>query len=46
VVVVEVKGPWTGEPFWLAELYRAGYRLRSFSKYAACLEGLLAGAAG
>ncbi|MGH7266651.1 MAG: VTC domain-containing protein [Candidatus Rokuibacteriota bacterium] len=45
VVVVEVKGPWTGDPFWLAELYRAGYRLRPFSKYAACLARLLSGAA-
>lgn len=44
VVVVEVKGPAVEVP-WLGELFRAGFRLRAFSKYAACMAGVLEGAA-
>lgn len=40
-VVVEIKGAQTAEVPWLGDLYRVGFRQRSFSKYGICMSKII-----
>lgn len=42
-VVVEIKDEVIKDVFWLEDIYKAGFRLRSYSKYGLCVDRLLHG---